>query len=106
MDLDCYQPMCASSQKRLDLTIQPAKRMLSGVPLAGTGHFGLGSDPNGEMRSCRDDPEIDYIDRLADAELRRRLIPPYRPDWELIARRHCGRRRFAVDRLRSHWWWQ
>ena len=50
----------------------------------------------------------DEIDRLADVELARRALPPFRPDWELIVCRHCGRRMFDDDgtRIRCHRWWQ
>lgn len=45
------------------------------------------------------------LDTLAEAELRRRAGPPYRPDWSLIACR-CGRRIYDDDAKNVHrWWW-
>ena len=37
------------------------------------------------------------LDALAAAELRRREVPPIRPDWRLIVCRHCGRRMYSDD---------
>jgi hypothetical protein len=50
--------------------------------------------------------DMEAVDRLADAELRRRLAPRYRPDWALIACRGCGRRMYDDDGGYLHrWWW-
>ena len=50
--------------------------------------------------------DMELLDELADAELRRRMSPPYRPDWSLIGCRNCGRRIYDDDGRRVHrWWW-
>ena len=48
----------------------------------------------------------DELERLVDAELRRRAVPPYRPRWDWIACRACGRRIYDDDGRDVHrWWW-
>jgi hypothetical protein len=48
----------------------------------------------------------DELDAAVDRELRRRSVPPYRPDWRLIGCRACGRRIYDDYGHEVHrWWW-
>ena len=50
--------------------------------------------------------DLDELERLAELELRRRMAPPYRPDFALIVCRGCGRRIHDDDGRTVHrWWW-
>jgi hypothetical protein len=59
---------------------------------------------NNHYVGSSEDAEMAALDRLADAELRRRMAPPYRPRWELIGCRACGRRMYDDDGNRVHRW--
>lgn len=50
--------------------------------------------------------EMLELDRLAEAELRRRQVPPYRPNLALIGCRLCGRPMYDdAGRYVHRWWW-